>query len=120
MASSIPRSVMPADVAIPAVVGPVRHGPLRSFFADFFKNRAALLGVVILSLLVLGAIFADFVAPYSPIEQYRDFIRVPPSWYPGGSTRFLLGTDEVGRDILTRLIYGARISLFIGVSVVLV
>ena len=94
---------MPADVAIPAVVGPVRHGPLRSFFADFFKNRAALIGVVILSLLVLGAIFADFVTPYSPIEQYRDFIRVPPSWYPGGSTRFLLGTDEVGRDILTRL-----------------
>lgn len=111
---------MPADVAVPIVAGPVRHGPLRSFLIDFFKHRAALVGVVILGLLVFGAVFADFITPYSPIEQYRDFIRVPPVWHEGGSTRFLLGTDELGRDILTRLIYGARISLFIGISVVLV
>jgi dipeptide transport system permease protein len=111
---------MPADVAIPIVAGPLRHGPLRSFFADFFKNRAALLGVIILALLVFGAVFADFVAPYSPIEQYREAIRVPPSWQAGGSSRFLLGTDELGRDILSRLIFGARISLFIGLSVVVV
>src|SRR5262249_10845584 len=57
---------------------------------------------------------------YSPIEQYRDFIRVPPVWQEGGSARFLLGTDELGRDLLSRLIYGARISLFIGTSVVVV
>jgi dipeptide transport system permease protein len=111
---------MPADVAVPLVTGPIPHGPLRAFLVDFFKNRAALVGVVILGLLVFGAIFADYVAPYSPIEQYRDFIRQPPSWQAGGSTRFLLGTDELGRDILSRLIYGARISLFIGVSVVAV
>jgi dipeptide transport system permease protein len=111
---------MPADVALPVIAGPARHGPLRSFLSDFFKNRAALLGVTILGLLVIGAVFADFVAPYSPIEQFRDFIRLPPSWQAGGSTRFLLGTDELGRDILSRLIYGARISLFIGLSVVLV
>src|SRR6188508_1093645 len=103
---------MPADVAIPVIAGPARQGPLRSFLADFFKNRAALLGVVILGLLVFGAVFADFVAPYSPIEQYRESIRVPPYWQDGGSARFLLGTDELGRDILSRLIYGARISLF--------
>src|SRR5690242_17932898 len=110
---------MPADVALPLIGGPVRHGPLRSFLVDFLKNRAALVGVAILGLLVLGAIFADFIAPYSPIEQYRDFIRLPPSWQAGGSLRFLLGTDELGRDILSRLIYGTRISLFIGLSVVL-
>jgi dipeptide transport system permease protein len=109
---------MPADVALPVLAGPVRRGPLRSFLADFFKNRAALLGIVLLGLLVFGAVFADFIAPYSPIEQYRDFIRAPPSWQTGGSPRFLLGTDELGRDILSRLIYGARISLFIGLSVV--
>jgi dipeptide transport system permease protein len=111
---------MPADVALPIIVGPVRHGPLRSFFVDFFKHRAALVGMIILGLLVFGAVFADFVAPYSPIEQYRDFIRQPPAWQAGGSTHFLLGTDELGRDILSRLIYGTRISLFIGISVVLV
>jgi dipeptide transport system permease protein len=111
---------MPADVAVRITTGTVQHGPLRAFLVDFFKNRAALVGVVIIGLLVFGAIFADYVAPYSPIEQYRDFIRLPPSWQTGGSAHFLLGTDELGRDILSRLIYGARISLFIGVSVVAV
>jgi dipeptide transport system permease protein len=111
---------MPADVAVPVAVAPSRQGPLRSFLADFVKNRAALLGVAILALLVFGAVFAELIAPYSPIEQYRDFIRVPPAWQAGGSPHFLLGTDELGRDILSRLIYGARISLFIGVAVVLV
>jgi dipeptide transport system permease protein len=111
---------MPADVALPLVARPARQGPWREFLGDFVKNRAALIGVAILGLLVFGAVFAGLITPYSPIEQYREFIRIPPSWQAGGSPRFLLGTDELGRDILSRLIYGARISLFIGVSVVLV
>ena len=85
---------MPADVALPVLAGPVRRGPLRSFLADFFKNRAALLGIVLLGLLVFGAVFADFIAPYSPIEQYRDFIRAPPSWQTGG---FCSGTSSAPR-----------------------
>jgi len=64
------------------------------------------------------AVFADLIAPYSPIEQFRDAFLVPPFWAEGGSTRFLLGTDDVGRDILSRLIYGARYSLLIGCIVV--
>ena len=59
--------------------------------------------------------FADFVAPYSPIEQFRDAVRAPPVWEAGGSWRFVLGTDGDGHDMLSRLIYGARVSLFIGV-----
>jgi dipeptide transport system permease protein len=66
------------------------------------------------------AVFADWVAPYDPIEQYRDRMLVPPAWYAGGSTQHLFGTDEAGRDILSRLVFGARISLFIAfVSVLL-
>jgi dipeptide transport system permease protein len=63
---------------------------------------------------LLLALFADVVAPYPPIEQFRDAFLKPPAWVDGGSMRFLLGTDDVGRDILSRLIHGARYSLFIG------
>jgi dipeptide transport system permease protein len=63
------------------------------------------------------AIFASFIAPHSPFEQYRDFALLPPAWAEGGNPSYLLGTDPVGRDILSRLIYGAQYSLFIGVFV---
>ena len=63
------------------------------------------------------ALPANIVAPHSPIEQFRDAVRTPPVWEAGGSWRFALGTDGDGRDMLSRLIYGARVSLFIGLSV---
>src|SRR5260363_3739 len=56
---------------------------------------------------------APLLAPHNPIEQYRDVVKLPPAWYAGGSWRFALGTDEAGRDILSRLIYGARLSFWI-------
>jgi len=52
---------------------------------------------------------------HEPGQQFRDFTLAPPAWHDGGSTRFLLGTDPVGRDILSRLIHGTRLSLLIGV-----
>ena len=64
------------------------------------------------------ALCADFIAPHSPFEQYRDAILTPPAWQAGGSWTYPLGTDDVGRDMLSRLIYGARLSLFVGVLVV--
>jgi dipeptide transport system permease protein len=115
---------MPADSALPApAAAPARTKPpgsFRVFLRDFAENRGALIGAIILILLVLVAIFANYLAPYSPIEQYRDAAKVPPAWWEGGSSRFLLGTDELGRDMLSRLIFGARLSLLIGLSVVLV
>jgi dipeptide transport system permease protein len=57
------------------------------------------------------------VAPHSPTEQFRDAVRAAPAWAEGGSSRFLLGTDSLGRDMVSRLIHGARVSLFIGVAV---
>ncbi len=92
--------------------------PYAAFFRDFSENRAALVGLILLALLVFVAIFADFIAPYGPSEQFRDFVRVPPMWAEGGTSAFPLGTDEVGRDMLSRLMFGARLSLFIGLSVV--
>jgi dipeptide transport system permease protein len=88
--------------------------PLREFWNDFLQNRGAAIGLAIVTGLVLLALFAGSIAPHSPIEQFRDSTLVPPAWQQGGSARFLLGTDPVGRDILSRLIHGTRLSLAIG------
>jgi dipeptide transport system permease protein len=98
--------------------GPARRGPLTEFLAEFAENKAAVAGTILLLILVLLAMFANVVAPYSPIEQHRGFELQRPFWESGGSAQFLLGTDEVGRDMLSRLIFGARMSLFIGLAVV--
>lgn len=68
--------------------------------------------------LVIVALAAPLVAPFSPTDQMRDALLKPPAWAEGGDPRFLLGTDPLGRDILSRLIHGARYSLFTGVVVV--
>nr|WP_224788632.1 ABC transporter permease subunit [Pandoraea terrae] len=99
-----------------AVTATPRARLLREFLRGFSANRGATFAAVILLLLFMCAIFAPLIAPHSPIEQYRDFVKVPPSWLEGGQGRFFLGTDEAGRDILSRLIYGARLSFWIGLS----
>lgn len=91
---------------------------LADFWFYFKVNRGAVIGLCFFVALILVAIFAPLIAPHDPIQQFRDAMKVPPFWEAGGSTKFLLGTDAVGRDILSRLIYGSRYSLFIGVVVV--
>jgi dipeptide transport system permease protein len=99
-----------------------RRGGRLSLFLEFWsyfrENRGAVLGLAVFALTCLLAIFADAIAPYGPTEQFRDALLRPPVWQEGGSTRFLLGTDAVGRDLLSRLLHGARYSLFIGCIVV--
>jgi dipeptide transport system permease protein len=92
--------------------------PLLEFWRDFRRNRGAVVGLAYVLLLILVAIFADWIAPHPPAAQYRDALLVPPVWQEGGSWRFLLGTDPTGRDILSRIIHGSRYSLFIGIVVV--
>ena len=94
--------------------------PLASFWAAFRENRGAVFGLVVFGLIALLALAANVVAPHSPIEQFRDAVRAPPVWETGGSWRFVLGTDGDGHDMLSRLIFGARVSLFIGLSVMCV
>jgi dipeptide transport system permease protein len=95
-----------------------RRSMLLEFWHYFSENRGAVTGLVIFALLVVAAVFAPLIAPHAPNAQYRDSILLPPAWMEGGSSTFLLGTDQVGRDILSRLLYGARYSLFIGIVVV--
>ena len=97
---------------------PKRKSALAEFWHYFRENRGAVIGLVFFVIICLVAIFADFLAPHSPIQQYRDALLTPPVWQDGGEWRFLLGTDAIGRDILSRLIYGSRYSLFVGLIVV--
>ena len=84
-------------------------------------REAPLLAVVILGGLVLVAVLADLIAPYDPTMPLKGAnMFEPPFWMEGGSTRALLGTDFQGRDILSRLIYGARVSLIVGLMGTLV
>jgi dipeptide transport system permease protein len=114
---------MAADVAAAGVSSEeaaevlAQPSPLAAFWAAFRENRGAVIGLVVISTIVLIAIFADFIAPHSPIEQFRDSVRTPPIWDQGGTWRYVLGTDGNGHDTLSRLIYGARVSLFIGLAV---
>ncbi len=96
---------------------PSRRARLAEFWYYFSENRGAVIGLVFFIFLVLLAIFAPLIAPHDPAQQYRDAVLVPPFWQEGGRTDFLLGTDAVGRDMLSRLIYGTQFSLFVGVIV---
>ncbi|WP_138468638.1 ABC transporter permease subunit [Poseidonocella sp. HB161398] len=96
----------------------IRRRMLAEFWFYFRQNRGAVAGLAVFVLLVLTAVFAPLLAPHDPILQYRDALLVPPAWTAEGSAEYLLGTDAVGRDILSRLIFGARYSLFIGIVVV--
>jgi dipeptide transport system permease protein len=98
---------------------PAYPSPLKEFWQSFSASRGAVIALVIFLLMLFLAVFAGWIAPYDPIEQYRDRMLVPPVWAIEGSTQHLLGTDEAGRDILSRLIFGARISLFIAFTSVI-
>jgi peptide/nickel transport system permease protein len=84
------------------------------------RNPAALAGALILLVVVVAAIGADWIAPHDPAKQSLIRRFMPPAWAEGGSPTYLLGTDQVGRDILSRMIHGARISLTVGVAAVIV
>lgn len=93
-------------------------GPLREFWISFRANRGAVIGMATVVFLLLLAVFAPWIAPHSPdLTDSTAFLK-PPAWQQGGSVQFLLGTDAIGRDILSRLIYGSRLSLSIGLAVV--
>ncbi len=104
----------PADIHEP----PAPPSPLREFWTRFSENRGALAGMWVIVAITVLAILADVVAPHAPTQQFPQFQLLPPAWQEGGSVSFFLGTDPVGRDILSRLIHGARFSLFIGLVVV--
>ena len=115
--TTAPTEAPSAEFTGSVPVDPSRRAQLREFWYYFSENRGAVLGLWFFVFLVLLAVFAPLIAPHAPNAQYRDAVLVPPIWQEGGRAAFLLGTDAVGRDMLSRLIYGTRFSLFIGVIV---
>ena len=93
---------------------------LKEFWFYFSENRGAVLGLFVFLTLVLLALFAPYITPHDATMQYRDALLVPPAWAEGGNSSYLLGTDAVGRDILSRLVIGSRFSLFVGIVVVVI
>jgi peptide/nickel transport system permease protein len=103
-------------------------GPFSRFFDgdvwfSFRTSPVAIGAAIIAAVCIFCAVFADWVAPYNPFDlatlELGDS-RLPPAWEEGGSSKYLLGTDDQGRDILSALMYGARISLLVGFASVLV
>jgi peptide/nickel transport system permease protein len=89
------------------------------FWRRVWKNKAVVVGAGLLLLVVAIALFAPWISPYDPYVQDLGHRNVPPFWYDAGAWAHPLGTDPLGRDYLTRLFYGARISLLIGIAVAL-
>ncbi len=109
-----------STIESPAVLAAkqARFPRLAEFWHYFSVNRGAVIGLVVFIFMVLAAASAPLLAPHTADAQYRDAFLAPPVWQEGGSWKFILGTDPVGRDILSRLMYGAQFSLLIGAVVV--
>jgi len=90
--------------------------PFATVLRRFFGNSTFIFAGSIFGLIVLMALFAPLIAPYDPYAQDLSKRLVPPVWYDGGSWEHILGTDGMGRDYLSRMIYGAQVSLMIGIS----
>lgn len=84
-----------------------------------FDSRSGRFGLVLFLVIALVAVLAPLLAPHDPFQQAIIQRLRPPAWLERGTAEHLLGTDQLGRDILSRLIYGSRISLFVGAAAVL-
>jgi len=84
---------------------------------SFLKSKIAIISTIVFFIILFCSIFAEFVAPYNPFDPINISLMdafTPPVWIEGGTLNFLLGTDQQGRDMLSTMIYGARISLIVG------
>src|SRR3990172_9835314 len=83
------------------------------------RHTMGVIGAVLVGMLLIATIFAPIIAPHDPSRQDLPARLQPPSWIEGGSPQFLLGTDQLGRDQLSRIVYGARVSIGVGVAATL-
>lgn len=105
-------------MAAPAVVIAQSQAPRASLRARL--GRLPLFSLAVLALLIVAAVFAPLLTPYSPTEGDLSDRLIPPSWQAGGSAEHPLGTDRQGRDILARIIYGTRVSLSVSLLAIVV
>ncbi|HEY2254576.1 MAG TPA: ABC transporter permease subunit, partial [Variovorax sp.] len=106
------------SVALPVEPSSAPPGPWREFWGSFSANRGAVIGLAVIVGLFAVALLAPWLAPHAPNQTDTRALLLPPAWQQGGSALHWLGTDAIGRDILSRLMWGAQLSLSIGVAVV--
>jgi len=97
------------------VTSPEDQHPFFDQIEKLFKNRTGVVGLIIITFFTLAALLAPLISPHDPNENSLYDQLKPSVWDEGGSTKNLLGTDDLGRDMLSRLIFGARVSLTLGV-----
>ena len=112
MSSILPNSGMQMNSGL--------ERPLQEFWRYFRANRGAVFGLSVVLSVIAIAILAPWLAPYPPNLTDNTVFLAPPAWQIGGSSAHFLGTDAIGRDLLSRLIFGARLSLVIGLAVVVI
>lgn len=91
---------------------------MSEFWYLFKQNRGAVAGAALVAVVALIALLAPLITPYEPSQVFPSALKIPPVWAEGGSTQYLFGTDDLGRDSFTRIVYGSRVSLGIGFFVV--
>lgn len=98
-----------------AAKNPEDRHPFLDQLDRLLRNRTAVAGLVIIVVFTLLAVFAPYLSPHNPVDASLYDQLKPPAWYETGSRKHIFGTDDLGRDILSRIIYGARVSLTVAV-----
>jgi peptide/nickel transport system permease protein len=111
-------AVRAGDVAIGSAGAPAHPTERGRSLRRLWRLRWGLAAAMVLLLIVFVTLAAPWLAPYSPVEVDIQHRLGPPAWMEGGKTDHWLGTDQIGRDLLSRMIYGGRVSLLIGVTAV--
>lgn len=104
-------------VAVPAVTA--GRGPRAAALRTLLRNKLAVAALAVLTIMLILAVFAPLIAPYDPNAQDLLLRLRPPAWQAHGTGSHLLGTDQLGRDMLSRVIYGTRVSLLVGAGAAL-
>ncbi|WP_158734574.1 ABC transporter permease [Alteribacillus sp. YIM 98480] len=97
-----------------------RLSSLRRWIRLLLQSKTGTVGLFIVLSVFLVAVFAPWIAPHNPAENNLASMLQPPFWMDGGSTDHILGTDNLGRDIFSRIVYGAQVSLLVGITAVLI
>ncbi|HXU88692.1 MAG TPA: ABC transporter permease [Methylomirabilota bacterium] len=108
------------EVALGAEAAASRPARARLPLRHVWRFKWGVLAALVLTLVIASALCAPWIAPYSPVTVDIQHRLGPPAWMDGGTRAHVLGTDQIGRDLLSRVIYGGRVSLVIGTAAVLV
>lgn len=118
--NSVVSSSPSIETSSPAVRSAQRASRIRRWLALLLSSHTGIAGAIIVLLVVFIAAFAPVLAPHDPSHTDLGAMLMPPAWLSGGSLDHVLGTDNLGRDVLSRILYGARVSLVVGICAVIV